>query len=468
VFQKILIANRGEIALRIQRACRELGIASVVAYSEADRDSLPVLLAEEKICIGPAAADESYLNVPHLVSAALIVGADALHPGYGFLAENADAAEICERCGIAFIGPPAAAIQQFSDKVMARRLMQQAGVPIVPGPLEPLATLEAAREAASAVGYPVMLKAVAGGGGRGMRRADDELELTRVFPVAQAEARAAFGNAGIYLEALIVGARHVEVQIVADRHGNVVDLGERECSVQRRHQKLLEEAPAVALPDATRRELLAAALRGARAVGYENVGTWEFLVDRQGRAYFIEVNTRIQVEHPVTELVTGVDLVKEQIRLAAGERLSPDVEAARPLGHAIECRINAEDPERQFAPAAGAITRYVPPGGPGVRVDSHLYAGYTMPPYYDALLAKIVVWGRDRGEALARMGRALDECQIDGLPTTLPYQRALLRDAAFQRGAVDTEFVAYHVQQSQQRQPDAEAMRSAARTGAAD
>jgi acetyl-CoA carboxylase biotin carboxylase subunit len=380
-----------------------------------------------------------------------------VHPGYGFLAENADAAEICERCGITFIGPPAAAIQQFSDKVAARRLMEEAGVPIVPGALEPLPTIDAAREAAAAVGYPVMLKAVAGGGGRGMRRADDELELTRVFPVAQAEARAAFGNPGIYLEALIVGARHIEVQVVGDRHGNVVELGERECSVQRRHQKLLEEAPAVALPADTRRELLAAALRGARAVAYESVGTWEFLVDRQGRFYFIEVNTRIQVEHPVTELVTGVDLVKEQIRLATGERLSPDLGAARLRGHAIECRVNAEDPSRDFAPAAGTIARYVPPGGPGVRVDSHLYSGYTTPPYYDALLAKIVVWGRDRAEALARMARALDECQIDGLPTTLPYQRALLADAAFQRGEVDTEFVAYHVQESQRRQEAAAA-----------
>jgi acetyl-CoA carboxylase, biotin carboxylase subunit len=455
MFRKILIANRGEIALRIQRACRELGVASVVAYSEADRDSLPVLLAEEKICIGPPAAEASYLNVPHLVSAARIVGADALHPGYGFLAENADAAEICERCGITFIGPPAAVIQQFSDKVIARRLMAEAGVPVVPGALEALPTLDAARDAAAGIGYPVMLKAIAGGGGRGMRRANDELELTRVFPVAQAEARAAFGNGGIYLEALIGDARHVEVQVIGDRHGTLIHLGERECSVQRRHQKLLEEAPAAALSADTRQRLHCAALRGARAVGYESVGTWEFLVDRQDRFYFIEANTRIQVEHPVTELITGVDLVKEQIRLAAGERLSADVEGALPRGHAIECRINAEDPDRDFAPAAGTITRYVAPGGPGVRVDSHLYAGYTTPPYYDALLAKLVVWGRDRAEALARMARALAECQIEGLPTTLPYQRVLVGDAAFQRGAVDTEFVAHHMHQGKQGGPPA-------------
>ena len=441
MFTKILIANRGEIALRIQRACRELGVPAVQAYSQADRDSLPVLLADERICIGPAPAEESYLNVPQLISAALIVGADAIHPGYGFLAENADAAEVCERCGLTFIGPPAAVIDQFSDKLAARRRMQAAGVPIVPGTLEPLTTLDAAREAAAALGYPLMLKAVAGGGGRGMRRVHDEPELLRVFPVAQAEARAAFGNGSLYLERLIPDARHIEVQILGDRHGTIVELGERECSIQRRHQKLLEEAPSAALDAQTRRALLEAAVRGARAVRYQNVGTVEFLVDRERRFYFLEVNTRIQVEHPVTEMVTGVDLVKEQILLAAGAPLSRAARDATTRGHAIECRINAEDPERDFMPAAGMVTRYVAPGGPGVRLDTHLYEGYVAPPYYDALLAKVIAWGHDRGEALARMRRALAELRIEGLATTLPYQRRLLEDAAFQRGDISTEFV---------------------------
>jgi len=446
VFRKILIANRGEIALRIQRACRELGIAFVQAYSEADRDSLPVRLAEEKICVGPAPAEASYLHLPHLLSAALLTGADALHPGYGFLAENADAAEVCEQYGLVFIGPPARVIQQFSNKLAARRLMQAAGIPIVPGSLEPLATVEAAREAAAALGYPVMLKAAAGGGGRGMRRIDTELELTRLFPVAQAEARAAFGDGSLYLEALIPDARHIEVQLLGDRYGTLIELGERECSLQRRHQKLIEEAPSPALQPATRRALLAAALQGARAAGYENVGTMEFLVDRAQRFYFLEMNTRIQVEHPVTEMVTGVDLVKEQIRLAAGERLRLNETERRPRGHAVECRINAEDPLRQFAPVTGRVTRYTPPGGPGIRVDSHLYPGYEVPPYYDALLAKIIAWGRDRAEAIARLSRALQELELEGLATTVAYQRALLDDPAFGRGEISTEFVARHLQ----------------------
>jgi acetyl-CoA carboxylase biotin carboxylase subunit len=448
VFRKILIANRGEIALRIQRACRELGIRSVIAYSEADRDSLPVRLAEEKICIGPAPAEQSYLHIPHVVSAALIVGADALHPGYGFLAENAYLAEICDRCGINFIGPPARVIERFSDKIAARQVMHAAGVPIVPGSLEALTTVEMARETAAAVGYPVMLKALAGGGGRGMRRADDEMELARVFAVAQAEARAAFGNGSLYLETLVARARHIEVQIVADRLGTIVDLGERECSIQRRHQKLLEEAPAIGLRPETRRELLEAAVRGARAAEYENVGTVEFLVDRDQRFYFLEVNTRIQVEHPVTEMVAGIDLVKEQIRLAAGEPISFDPTACQPRGHAVECRINAEDPWRDFAAAAGTVDSYVPPGGPGIRIDSHLYAGYQTPPYYDPLLAKVIAWGHDRTEAIARMRRALAEFCLDGLATTLPYQRALLEDPRFQEGDVSTDFVAQHVREA--------------------
>lgn len=441
MIQKVLIANRGEIALRVLRACRELGIATVVAYSEADRHSLPVALADQAVCIGPPASDRSYLNIPNIVSAALVSGADAVHPGYGFLAENAYLAEVCAQYGLLFIGPPPEVLERFSDKVGARRLMRAAGVPIVPGTDEALYSIEAAREAARAIGYPLMIKATAGGGGRGMRVARDEAELLRAFPVAQSEAQSFFANGGLYLERLVAGARHVEVQIAADRHGHVIHLGERDCSVQRRHQKILEEAPCPVLSPALRDQIGETAVKGARAAGYETVGTMEFLLDPDHRFYFIEMNCRIQVEHPVTEMVTGLDLVKEQLRLAAGEPLRWRQDEIQVRGHAIECRVTAEDVARDFAPDAGLIEVFHVPGGPGVRIDSHIYAGYTVPPYYDSLLGKIIAWGSDRNEAIDRMKRALRETRIQGVKSNLEFQLALVDSEAFRLGAVDVTFV---------------------------
>ncbi|MBI4494274.1 MAG: acetyl-CoA carboxylase biotin carboxylase subunit [Chloroflexi bacterium] len=453
MFRKILIANRGEIAVRVLRACRELGIATVVAHSEADRNSLAVALADQAICIGPAASDGSYLNIPNIVSAALVTGADAIHPGYGFLAENAYLAEICAQYGLTFIGPPPEVLERFGDKVGARKLMQQAGVPIIPGSDEACCSLDDARQAAEAIGYPVMLKAVAGGGGRGMRVARDAAELARVFPIAQLEAQAHFANGGLYLERLLAHARHVEVQIVADRYGHMIHLGERDCTAQRRHQKLVEEAPSPALTPELRQQMGALAVRGAQAAGYQTVGTMEFLLDEQRRYYFIEANCRIQVEHPVTEMVTGLDLVKEQIRLASGQPLRWRQEEVAWRGHAIECRVTAEDPAADFTPDAGLVEAFHAPGGPGIRVDSHLFSGYTTPPYYDSLLAKIIAWGTGREEAIARLQGALRECRVYGVKTNLAFQLALLDHEAFRRGDLDVRFVEEHLTALQGERP---------------
>jgi acetyl-CoA carboxylase biotin carboxylase subunit len=448
-FQKVLIANRGEIAVRIIRACKELGIQTVIAHSEADRDSLGVLLADESICIGPAASDRSYLNIANVVSAAQIGRADAIHPGYGFLAENAYLAEVCDEVGIAFIGPKPASIRAFSDKVSARNLMKAAGVPVVPGTDETLLTAENALAAAKDLGYPVMLKAVAGGGGRGMRVAHDADELSRVFPLAQLEAQTAFGNGGLYLERLIERGHHIEIQVAADRQGNVVHLGERECSIQRRHQKMIEESPSPLLSDKRRAEMGRIACNGVKKIGYENVGTVEFLVDAKANFYFLEMNTRLQVEHPVTELVTSIDLVKLQIELAAGKPLPFRQKDVTWRGHAIECRVTSEDPARAFAPDAGHINTAHFAGGPWVRVDTHVFPGYTTPPYYDSLLAKVIVWGRDRPEALARMRRAIDETAIQGVHTNLDYLALVLSHPRFEAGDIDVDFVERHLAETQ-------------------
>ena len=442
LFRKILIANRGEIALRVLRACRDLKIPAVVAYSDADRDSLAVRLADEAVCVGPPAVSRSYNNIPAMISAALVTGCDALHPGYGFLAENAYLADICHQVGVTFIGPRPEVIERMGNKAEARKVMHDAGVPLVPGTDGPVENLGAARQAARRIGFPVLIKAVAGGGGRGMRVANDDTELTRAMPLAQAEAESAFGDGGIYLEKYLDRPRHVEVQILADQHGTTLAVGERDCSLQRRHQKVLEEAPAPNLARKTRDGLLRAAVKGARAAKYTNAGTLEFLLDRDGRFYFMEMNTRIQVEHPVTEAVTGIDLVAWQIRIAAGQRLTITERDCEARGHAIECRITAEDASADFAPNVGTVDTYVAPGGPGVRVDSHLYAGYRVPPHYDSLLGKVIVWGTDRAEAAARMERALTEMVITGISQTAPFQRQLVADEAFLRAEVHTGFIA--------------------------
>ena len=446
MFSKVLVANRGEIAVRVIRACRELGIQAVVAHSEADRDSLPVLLADEAVCIGPPAGDKSYLNIPNVVSAALITGCDAIHPGYGFLSENAYLAEVAEQCGVAFVGPPARVIEMFGDKLAARKAMRKAGVPTVPGGDEPLHRVEDAIDVARGIGYPVMIKAVAGGGGRGIRAAPDERELIRQFPIAQAEAQTQFGSGALYLERMVQNARHIEVQILADHHGRVISLGERDCSLQRRRQKIVEEAPSPALDDKLRRRIGSLAAKGVQEAGYRNAGTLEFLLDADRNFYFMETNCRIQVEHGVTEMVTGVDLVKEQLRIAAGEPLSIRQEDVQIRGHAIECRVTSEDPLREFAPDSGVIERFLPPGGPGIRVDTHCFAGYFTPPYYDSLLAKVIAWGRDRHEALDRMERALRETRIEGVKTSIPYHLSVLGDPYFRRGEVTIDFVARHLE----------------------
>jgi acetyl-CoA carboxylase biotin carboxylase subunit len=433
VFHKILIANRGEIALRILRTCRELGIRSVVAHSKADAHSLPVRLADESICIGPDDPQSSYLNIPSIISAAAITDSEAIHPGYGFLAENAAFADICRACGIVFIGPSPEAIRLMGDKIHARELARQAGAPVVAGSEGALNDEEQALAAADQVGYPVMLKAAAGGGGRGMRVVHDRDAFPRAFATCHAEAAASFASSEIYLERFIPESRHVEVQVLGDHGGSRIHLGERDCSIQRRHQKLVEEAPAPAISAETRAGLYRAALAVARAVNYASAGTVEFLVDREGRFYFIEMNTRIQVEHPVTEMLTGIDLVREQIRIAAGERLGLAQEDVQLLGHAIECRINAEDPQT-FAPSPGRVTAWGPPGGPGVRVDSHLLAPTVIAPFYDSLLAKIIVHARTRAEAIDRMRRALSECVAEGVKTTIPFHLRLLDDPVFRQG----------------------------------
>jgi len=441
VFQKILIANRGEIALRIIRACREMGIATVAIYSEVDRDSLHVRSADEAFCVGPAPQAKSYANIPNIISAATLAGVDAIHPGYGLLSENARFAEICETHNIKFIGPPVRAMELMGDKAMAKKTMKEAGVPVIPGSDGPVTSLEEARAAAREAGYPILLKASGGGGGRGIRIVREERELEKAYQAAQSEAEAAFGNPELYVEKFIENPRHIEVQILADEYGHAVHLGERDCSIQRRHQKVIEEAPSAAMTGEMRAHLGELAVRGALAAGYTNAGTMEFLMDREGNFYFMEMNTRIQVEHPVTEFVTGIDLVKEQIRIAAGEPLGFTQDQVVLRGHAIECRINAEDPEKNFMPHPGRIEFYHVPGGPGIRVDSCLYTGYTVPPYYDSMVAKVIAWGRDRAEAVARMRRALEEMVIDGIPTTIPFHLEVLEDPAFLRGEIDTGFV---------------------------
>ena len=433
MFHKILIANRGEIALRIVRACREMGIRTVIAHSTADADSRPVRLADESVCIGPPDARSSYLNIPSIISAAAITDSEAIHPGYGLLSENAAFAEICRACGITFIGPAPEAIRLMGDKAQAREMAKHAGAPVVPGSAGPLAGVDDAQVLADSIGYPVIVKAAAGGGGRGMRIVREREGLGRAYATCQAEAGAAFGSSELYLEKFVEEARHVEVQVLGDKNGMRLHLGERDCSVQRRHQKLLEESPAPALLHETRAGLYRAALAVAHAVNYVSAGTVEFLVDREGQFYFIEMNTRIQVEHPVTEMITGIDIVREQIRIATGEGLGYKQSAVRFTGHAIECRINAEDPEH-FVPSPGRITAWIPPGGPGVRVDSHLAPGYVVPPHYDSLIAKIIVHGHDRAEAIGRMQGALSETVIEGVKTTIPYHLKLLADPAFVAG----------------------------------
>ncbi len=441
MFRKILIANRGEIALRILRACRDLDIPAVVAYSVADRDSLPVRLADEAVCIGPAPAARSYNNIPAVISAALVTGCDAIHPGYGFLAENAYLADICQQVGLAFIGPRSDVIEKMGNKAEARRVMREAGVPLLPGTPGIVGSLSEAREFTRKIGFPVVIKAVAGGGGRGMRVANNDAELARGLPLAQAEAEAAFGNGDVYIERFLDRPRHVEVQVLGDEHGNVIALGERDCSLQRRHQKVLEEAPAPNLPKKVRDNLLRTAQKGAKSANYTSAGTLEFLLDQEGRFYFMEMNTRIQVEHPITEEVTGTDLVKEQILIAMGEKLTLNPRSLEPNGHAIEVRITAEDATNDFMPSVGTVDTWVAPGGPGVRVDSHLFNGYTVPSNYDSLLAKIITWGKDRDEAAARMQRALRETIITGITHTVPFHRALVADQRFLAGEVHTGFI---------------------------
>ncbi len=438
---KVLIANRGEIALRILRSCRELGIATVAVYSTVDRNALHVQLADEAVCVGDAPSNKSYLNVPNILAAATSRGVDAIHPGYGFLAENDRFAEICRDHGIVFVGPSPHAIRSMGDKSTAKSTMQKVGVPTVPGSAGLLESVDKARELASEMGYPVMIKATAGGGGRGMRLVPSSDQLENLFKAAQGEAEAAFGNAGLYMEKFIDRPRHVEVQILADQFGNVVHLGERDCSIQRRHQKLLEESPSPALDPALRLRMGEAAVAAAKSINYEGAGTVEFLLDRQGDFYFMEMNTRIQVEHPVTEMVTGIDLIAQQLLIAGGQPITLRQEEIQLQGHAIECRINAEDSTHNFRPSPGRITGWLPPGGPGVRVDSHVYTGYDIPPFYDSLIGKVIVWGKTREAALTRMKRALNECAVTGIPTTIDFHLYLLDREEFLQGDVHTKFV---------------------------
>ncbi|OLP15706.1 acetyl-CoA carboxylase biotin carboxylase subunit [Leptolyngbya sp. 'hensonii'] len=440
-FSKILIANRGEIALRILRTCAEMGITTVAVHSTVDRHALHVQLADEAVCIGDAPSSKSYLNIPNIIAAALTRNATAIHPGYGFLAENARFAEICADHKIAFIGPTAEAIRAMGDKSTAKETAQRAGVPTVPGSDGLLTDEQEALKIAHQIGYPVMIKATAGGGGRGMRLVREEADLVKLFLAAQGEAEAAFGNPGVYLEKFVERPRHIEFQILADSYGNVIHLGERDCSIQRRHQKLLEEAPSPALSPELREKMGSAAVRVAKYINYVGAGTIEFLLDQSGQFYFMEMNTRIQVEHPVTEMITGIDLIAEQIRVAQGERLQVTQEEVLFRGHAIECRVNAEDPEYNFRPSPGRISGYLPPGGPGVRVDSHVYTDYEIPPYYDSLIGKLIVWGHDRPTAIKRLQRALREFAITGLPTTIGFHQRVLETPEFQAGEVYTNFV---------------------------
>ncbi|MGQ9629762.1 MAG: acetyl-CoA carboxylase biotin carboxylase subunit [bacterium] len=441
MFEKILIANRGEIALRIIRACKELGISTVAVHSEADADSLHVRFADEDICIGPAPSSESYLNIPRIISAAEVTNADAIHPGFGFLAENEYFAEICESCNIKFIGPTAETIRLLGDKARAKETMRSIGIPIVKGSQGTIENEKHALDIAQRIGYPVIIKATAGGGGKGMRIARSEGELREGLEIAKAEARAAFGNPDVYIEKYIEKPRHVEFQFLADEHGKVIHLGERDCTIQRRHQKLVEESPSPIVDEDTRKRIGELVVKGAKAVKYRNAGTMEFLVDEKKNFYFMEVNTRIQVEHPVTEMVTGIDLIKEQIRIAAGEKLRYSQKDIRQTGHAIECRINAEDYENNFIPTPGKITTLHIPGGFGVRVDSHAYAGYVIPPYYDSMIAKLIVHGEDRKSAISKMQQALEEFIVEGVKTTIPFHKLVMRNKSFREGKVTTGFV---------------------------
>ncbi|SDW33266.1 acetyl-CoA carboxylase biotin carboxylase subunit [Paenibacillus sp. CF384] len=440
-FNKILIANRGEIAVRIIRACRELGIQTVAVYSEADRESLHVRLADEAYCIGPVASKDSYLNLTNIMSVATLTDCDAIHPGYGFLAENADFAEICESCNVTFIGPSPQAISKMGDKAVAKQTMKEADVPIIPGSDGLIEDMDDAIRVAREIGYPVIIKATAGGGGKGIRIAEDEETLISQISTAQNEAQKAFGNAGVYLEKYLTGMKHVEIQIMADKHGNAVHLFERDCSVQRRRQKLVEEAPCPVLSPAMRERMGQAAVRAALAVQYSGAGTLEFLLGPDGNFYFMEMNTRIQVEHPVTEMITGVDLIKEMISVAEGNPLSIKQEELKINGWSMECRINAEDSERGFMPSPGQISFYLPPGGLGVRVDSGAYPGYTISPHYDSMIAKLIVWGATREDAIARMKRALAEFAIDGIRTTIPFHMKLLNHPKFLKGNFDIKFL---------------------------
>ena len=440
MFRKILIANRGEIALRIIWACRELGIKTVAVYSTADADSLHVKFADEEVCIGPPRNEDSYRNVSAVISAAEITDAEAIHPGYGFLAESAHFAEVCRECGLVFIGPPPDVIRRMGDKAEARRTMREVGVPTVPGSDGVVATVEEAAALAPDLGFPVLIKAAAGGGGRGMRLVHEPDELPRQFDAARAEAQASFGTPDVYVEKYLLEPRHIEFQVMGDTQGNLVHLFERECSIQRRHQKLLEECPSSALDAALRARMAEAALVAAGSVRYVNAGTVEFLLDARGEFYFIEMNTRIQVEHPVTEMVTGIDLIKEQIRIAAGEPLSFTQDEVTITGHAIECRINAEDPDT-FVPSPGRITTFHPPGGPGVRLDTACYAEAVVPPYYDSMIAKLIIRGNTRGEAILRMRRALESFVVEGIRTNLPLQQRIVSEEDFVRGRISTSFM---------------------------
>lgn len=440
MFRKVLIANRGEIAVRIIRACRELGIPTVAIYSQADANSLHVRLATEAYCIGPAKSADSYLSIPAIMSAAMVSGADAIHPGYGFMSERADFAEICEKQGIKFIGPTAEAMRKMGDKATARKTMIENKVPVTPG-TGIVRTVEEVQEFGNKVGYPIILKATAGGGGKGMRVCNNDDEVQLNMELCQAEAKNFFGNPDVYAEKFLVNPRHIEVQIMGDSFGNVVHLGERDCSIQRRHQKLLEEAPSPAIDAETRKEMGAAAVRAAKAINYEGAGTCEFLLDHDGKWYFMEMNTRIQVEHCVTEMISQVDLVREQILVAAGEKLSYTQDDIHLKGHAIECRINAENPAKGFMPNPGTISGYLAPGGFGVRVDSHVYQDYTIPPYYDSMIGKLICWGRDRNEARRRMYRALKEYVVTGVETTIPFHQAIVEDEVFMSGNFNTGFI---------------------------
>lgn len=445
MIRKLLIANRGEIAVRIIRACREMGIESVAVYSEADRESLHTQLADEAICIGPGPSSESYLNMERIMSAAMVSGADAIHPGFGFLSENAKFAEFCEQCGIIFVGPNSEVIRNLGNKQVARNTMTAAGVPVIPGTDIPILEVQTGLAEADRIGYPVIVKAALGGGGKGMRTADTKEEFELAFQTDQKEAQMAFGDGTMYIEHFVQHPRHIEFQILADRYGNVIHLGERDCSIQRNHQKMIEESPSAAVSEELRLKMGEAAVKAAQAAHYVNAGTIEFLLEKTGRFYFMEMNTRIQVEHPVTECVTGMDLIKEQIKIASGEPLSVTQEDVRIQGHAIECRINAENPEKHFRPSPGTITELHLPGGQGIRIDTDIYNGYRVPPYYDSMLAKLIVCGDTREEAIAKMQSALGEVIIDGIDTNVDYQFGILENPDYQAGNFDIEFLNTHV-----------------------